>query len=104
MTATLTRKKTSKPATKPATRPATAITWDHNPLTGILFIDRDGVQAGYFCDVTLDGVVLTKLADRRTVYCVTVEDVARCNCRGYAYHGHCKHTTVCSALIEEGAI
>jgi uncharacterized Zn finger protein len=101
MTAATLRKPTRKPAAAPA-----PVAWDLNDAAGIVHIARgDEPETGYFLDLLADGsgVLLTKIRDRVT-YHVTVEDVARCNCRGFNYHGRCKHAAAMAEMIEAGLV
>jgi hypothetical protein len=103
MTATATRPARQRPAT-PA--PAPVVTWHLNDHTGIVHIARgDEPETGYFLDLLADGggVLLTKIRDR-VAYHVVVEDVARCDCRGFMYHGRCKHTAAVAEMIEAGQV
>jgi hypothetical protein len=82
------------------------VAWHLNDTAGIVHIARnDEPETGYFLDLLADdsGVLLTKIRDRVT-YRVAVEDAARCNCRGFTYHGYCKHAAAVAEMIETGQV
>lgn len=94
------------PAT--AQRPRPAVTFDHDPLLGILWLGREGQeQRGYYLDRLADGLLLTCICDRSRTYRLTVGAGLLCDCPDARYRpqcGPCKHVQAVQALIEAGTV
>jgi hypothetical protein len=87
----------------------------YNRLAGALFLTVAGKEYGYWLDIlphefgrSVRAYRLTKFVAQRKPgepdhYDVTVDDAhGSCECKGFVFHGHCKHRDSLAALRRRG--
>lgn len=92
--------------TATSTKPtfATRVSHTYDPLTGIAWLRLDEDEAGYFVDVTADGIAFTKIRGRE-LHCVAVEGYGCvCSCKGFTHRGQCRHAVAAERMIENGEV
>lgn len=88
---------------------AARVAVEYDPTTGIAFIGLDGQDAGYFVDVVAGegglpcGLAFTRISTREC-HPVAIDAGAVCGCKGFRYHGHCRHAVAATRLIEAGTV